>query len=124
MQKESLYNIISLEINTDKTIAKSVFTLNPHNDIFKGHFPGNPVLPGVCVIQIIKDIVSQISGCDIMLSEANTIKFQNPVIPEENAEITADFKIRNEEGKIIVNAQIASADKVYGSFKGDFVVRT
>ncbi len=124
MEKGSLYKIISLEISDDKNTAKSIFTINPHNDIFKGHFPGNPVLPGVCMIQIIKDIVAQISGCDIMLNEANTIKFQNPVIPEENAEITGDFKIRNEEGKIVVNAQIASPDKVYCSFKGDFLVKT
>ena len=31
-------------------------TLNPAHPIFAGHFPGNPITPGVCMLQIIKEL--------------------------------------------------------------------
>jgi len=120
----SLYKIKSLEVSPEKSTAKSIIILNPGHEIFKGHFPGNPVLPGVCMIQIIKELVAEISGKTLMLVTGNTIKFQNPVVPEANKEITADFKLKQSEGIISVNAQISSANIVYSSFKGEFRVKT
>ena len=120
----SLYKLKSLEVSPEKSNAKSIIILNPCHEIFKGHFPGNTVLPGVCMIQIIKELVAEISGKTLMLVTGNTIKFQNPVVPEANKEITADFKIKHSEGIISVNAQISSPNIVYSSFKGEFRVKT
>lgn len=39
--------------NADKyTIS---IEMNPKHDIYKGHFPGNPITPGVCLTQMVKE---------------------------------------------------------------------
>ena len=39
------------------TIEKYRFSLelNPEHPVYEGHFPGNPVVPGVCQVQMICD---------------------------------------------------------------------
>lgn len=53
MLLKDFYKIISLE-NTVDSKYKAVISINEQHDVFKGHFPGNPIMPGVCMMQIIK----------------------------------------------------------------------
>ena len=46
-------------------IAK--ITLNKDHDIFNGHFPGNPVTPGVCMMQIVKELTEEFTGKQLFL---------------------------------------------------------
>ena len=53
-------------LNTLQQIAANTYlctlTLNAEHPIFKGHFPNNPVTPGVCMMQIVKNLTVQITG--------------------------------------------------------------
>ncbi|MBS1934927.1 MAG: hydroxymyristoyl-ACP dehydratase, partial [Bacteroidetes bacterium] len=40
--------------------VKAVLELNPAHDIFKGHFPETPVVPGVCMLQMLKEVMENI----------------------------------------------------------------
>ena len=42
----------------DRTLGQSGFKviLNPDHLIYKAHFPGQPVTPGVCILQIIQEL--------------------------------------------------------------------
>ena len=55
MLKDSLYRI--LNISGENNAIEAIIELDEHHDIFKGHFPGQPVLPGVCMLQITKEIL-------------------------------------------------------------------
>jgi len=39
---------------TEKGFIYSI-NINEKHEVFKGHFPDNPVVPGVCLIQIMKN---------------------------------------------------------------------
>lgn len=56
--------------------------LNPKHEIFKGHFPGKPIMPGVCMIQIIKELTERSLGKDLFLSIASNVKFMAIINPE------------------------------------------
>ncbi|MGO1244067.1 MAG: hypothetical protein ACTJHT_01470 [Sphingobacterium sp.] len=58
--------------------------LNPHHDIFHGHFPNNPVTPGVCMIQIIKDLSETLTGQQLFLAKSSNVKFMAIINPFEN----------------------------------------
>ena len=52
-----LYSIISRtdgEGRCDFTIE-----LNPQHFIYKAHFPGEPITPGVCIMQIAKELLEE-----------------------------------------------------------------
>ena len=44
----------------DRTLGQSGFNviLNPDHLIYKAHFPGQPVTPGVCILQMIRELLS------------------------------------------------------------------
>lgn len=84
-------------VNTLETIAEgkyqAVVTLNKEHDIFKGHFPGNPVTPGVCMMQIIKELTQEITGNTLFMSNTSNVKFMALINPEKNPVLKLDLDI-------------------------------
>lgn len=87
--------------------AKYIFhiSLNPNHEIFKGHFPGNPVTPGVCMMQIIKDLAESIYNEKLFLKSTSNVKFMALINPEVNpdlkleldfsGDINSEIKVKN-----------------------------
>jgi 3-hydroxymyristoyl/3-hydroxydecanoyl-(acyl carrier protein) dehydratase len=80
----SLYTILK---NTQDEIILE-FTHENHK-IFKAHFPGNPILPGYALI----DIISKVLGDHIVYIKKS--KFIEHVLPND----LVTFKIKREESK-------------------------
>lgn len=66
--------------------------LNPEHFIFKAHFPGNPIVPGVCQIQVAAEILSRELAIRVHLSEIRNIKFLSLMTPSEQLEYDMTFK--------------------------------
>ncbi|MBO4648526.1 MAG: hypothetical protein J5806_10265 [Lentisphaeria bacterium] len=56
---------------------------------FEGHFPGNPIVPGVCLIELSRVLAEQAAGHDLLLEEITLCKFRRPIM----AGMTADCKL-------------------------------
>lgn len=97
---EGLYTVQNIEQNEQEVNAK--VKLHKEHEVFKGHFPGNPIMPGVCMIQMIKELTEKITGKTLFLSVANNVKFMAKINPEENEIIDLNLKISEENGIIKV----------------------
>jgi len=73
--------------------VKATIHLNKAHDIFKGHFPGNPVMPGVCMLQIIKELTEQATSKNLFLSVSSNIKFMAIINPEVNPDLLLNISI-------------------------------
>ena len=93
---EGLYILDDLVIAD--TIATAKITINKDHIIFKGHFPGNPVMPGVCMIQIIKEITEKIVNKTLFMQSANNIKFMAIINPFLTPELELQLEIIETEG--------------------------
>ncbi len=62
--------------------------------LFRGHFPGNAVLPGVVQIQMVTDVISLIFKDEFSLVEAENIKFLNMIVPENTGSLIIDLDIK------------------------------
>ena len=51
--------------------------LNPDHLIYKAHFPGQPVTPGVCILQMIQEILSEQEGMPLFIRKIKNVKFTN-----------------------------------------------
>ncbi len=60
-----------------ETIAKYPFTLD--HPSLKGHFPGNPVIPGVVILNKVLESIS--AEKSLKTYRIVSAKFQNPLIP-------------------------------------------
>lgn len=50
---------------------------------FKGHYPGNPVTPGVMLIDRAVSAVEEMLGRKIVLTGMKKVKFSSPVFPDD-----------------------------------------
>lgn len=53
------YHITQSE-NINETDWKVRVMLNPQHSLYAGHFPQQPVVPGVCTLQMIKECLEKI----------------------------------------------------------------
>ncbi|MCU0460851.1 MAG: hypothetical protein MUF36_02360 [Bacteroidales bacterium] len=96
--------------------------INRDHLIFTGHFPGNPILPGVATLQILKELISAHRGYTVRLVRAGNIKYLSFINPEKNNLVDFDIDLKDtENGNIGCNASIHFEDTVFFSFKGEFL---
>lgn len=102
MLLKDFYKVNSIESKGESNYNALVF-LNKDHDVFKGHFPGNPVTPGVCMMQIIKELCEEILDEKLMLKAASNVKFMALINPEVNPDLRLELSINsNEVGEIKV----------------------
>ena len=103
----------------DNTVNASI-TLNNDHDIFKGHFPGNPILPGVCSIQIIKELTEKALDRSLFLSVSSNVKFWETVNPDVNPKLVLSIAISEVEEVIKVKAIISYNDTIALNLRAQF----
>jgi 3-hydroxyacyl-[acyl-carrier-protein] dehydratase len=77
---------------------------------FKGHFPGKPILPGVCEIQAVLLMLEEFKKKNVLLREIVQIKFFSPVSCDERIAFKLEEKLEL-NGEVSVKAMVASEDK-------------
>lgn len=98
--------------------AEATLSLRPEHPIFGGHFPGLPVVPGVCMMQITKEMLERQLGRATRLASARNIKFLSVLNPEENKTVRFGLRVLSETPEQIgVEAQLSSADGSLVFFK-------
>jgi 3-hydroxyacyl-[acyl-carrier-protein] dehydratase len=95
------------EFNFTDNQLKAIIELNPEHDVFKGHFPNNPVTPGVCMLQILKELSEQATNTNLFIKECSNVKFMALINPAVNAvlAITIDINKVEENFKIKASAR-------------------
>ena len=110
MLLQDFYSVDTLNsVSEGKYIAS--ITLNKHHAIFKGHFPGNPVTPGVCMMQIIKEITESILKVSLTMVSTSNVKFMALINPEVNAKLTLDLEIFENEASEVKVKNTTSFDE-------------
>jgi 3-hydroxyacyl-[acyl-carrier-protein] dehydratase len=111
------------------TTARATLRLNPEHPIFKGHFPGRPVVPGACLLQLVQEMTARITGKEWRLLKGDQIKFIAMIDPRVNkiVEMTVTCK-EIAGGDLQVSAELsgtpaganATPAAVCFKFKGTF----
>ena len=110
------FKVLNIE-NEDSSIA-AIIQLNADHRIFEGHFPNNPVTPGVVQIQIVKELLEKVLQKECLLKEVGRCKFTAILNPKETADIKVTIGYSIEEDELIkVSAQGATKDGSQSFFK-------
>lgn len=119
MTASEIYQITSFQ-STDTNI-EAIISFNEKHPVFAGHFPGNPIVPGVVQVQIIKELMEKKTGNRLVLIQGKNIKFLSIISPVEKpkVEVRIVFGI-NEEGLIPAQATIRAEDSTFMKFSGIF----
>ena len=82
--KNSMFRIMGCEENVVKV------ELDKNHPIYRTHFPRNPITPGVCIVQMVGELIADQLGVDsFCLHKVVNLKFISPISPI--AEPVIDF---------------------------------
>jgi len=118
MLQNSLFTFTDIVI--EDGIVKTNIKLNPAHPIFEGHFPGQPILPGVCIIQIVKEILEAHMQKPTRLITGNEVKFLAMIIPEQDKLIQLELKVEPIDQQIRITAILFDGTSKLFKFKGIF----
>ena len=82
---QTFYTILNSEFANDT--IRGTLRINRAHPIFAGHFPEVPVVPGVCMIQMVKELTETHVQDDLMLVAGDNIKFLAVLNPEQHPEV-------------------------------------
>ncbi|HOZ73836.1 MAG TPA: 3-hydroxyacyl-ACP dehydratase [Flavobacterium sp.] len=99
MLLKDFYKIMSLDKNENQ--HQAIIVVNEKHEVFKGHFPGNPIMPGVCMMQIIKELTEQITGCQLVLQTLSNVKFMALINPDVTPELRLELDIIETEDGLV-----------------------
>src|SRR5437879_3540664 len=118
-KNDTLFKIKKLE-HLDGVITAAL-AINEGCEIFKGHFPGEPVVPGACMLQIVKDVLEDTLNTGLRLKKAGYLKFMAMVEPGNTPAVDLDIAYKfDEEGDINVTAKLMSGEVICFKFQGRF----
>jgi len=98
MLSGDFYTTTSMQVGEETILA--TIQLNPAHRIFEGHFPGTPVVPGVCMMQMIKELLESALRVKCRLIHADHAKFLSVINPLEQACIQAAIQYKQEGGGV------------------------
>jgi 3-hydroxyacyl-[acyl-carrier-protein] dehydratase len=109
----------------DQAIEESPFSftvdLNPEHPVYKGHFPAQPVTPGVLLSKMIRELTEKALDKKLRLVAAHHIKFLRPVDPNHTPRL--NIIIQPSEGaddSIKVNAVASFNEETYFKISASF----
>ncbi|MEJ7587146.1 MAG: hypothetical protein WKI04_06260 [Ferruginibacter sp.] len=109
------------ERSHDNGSARCMIEFNKDHKIFKGHFPGRPVVPGVCMMQLIKEILESSVAKPTRLISAGNLKFLSVIDPGQSITIRAEVKyLFNTDGNIHVTGSLTNERVTYFKMNGVF----
>jgi 3-hydroxyacyl-[acyl-carrier-protein] dehydratase len=118
-----LYNIININKEAEESIKADV-QINADHEIFKGHFPQQPVLPGACMVQMLKEVLQKVNNCNLEFHKGSNIKFISLVVPGGNNMLTFHIQAKsNSEGFLSVNSTLFSQDIASMKFSGTYKIK-
>lgn len=94
--------------------------LLPECDVYRGHFPGHPVCPGVCNVQVVKECASMLTGKRLAIAAIRQCRFTAVASPHRCPRL--DVIVSAEpagEAAYAVTARITAGDTTYLDFKGE-----
>lgn len=96
-----------LETHPTENGISVLVKIDKAHSIFEGHFPNHPVTPGVCTMQIIKELSEEHLGKPLMLKMARNVKFMAIINPQLNEDVRFDLAFEEaENGELSVKSTV------------------
>jgi 3-hydroxyacyl-[acyl-carrier-protein] dehydratase len=116
MLLNNFYKIIKHE-----SVANTVFaliTFDKSHKIFEGHFPGHPVVPGVCMMQTVREIMEQTVSKKLKIVTGDNMKFLSIINPEETTAVEVKIQFNQVDKNFGVTASLHAGEITFFKFKG------
>ena len=98
------FYINSKTIEEESTTVE--ISLNPEHFIYKAHFPNLPITPGVCIIQMALEIMSDIYTQKLVLESVKNVKFLSVLQPDSTPVVFQYTKLEKIDDTLAFKAMV------------------
>ena len=121
MLVNKFFEIRNITSQDEKTLVE--VDINKEHEVFEGHFPGNPVVPGVFLIQMIREVIEELQHKKFRIDKADEIKFMNMVIPQQSSHLTLEIQQRTKsENPFAYSILVTDGQTLFLKMKIDLIV--
>lgn len=118
---ENYYKINDIEKEEGKTVFQ--ISLNPDCKVYEGHFPGEPVSPGVCNIQMIKECAEYVSGKPLFLNNLQQCRLTTLVTPLAHPEVEVIINLEEKGDANKLKAILGKGEEIYLELKAELITQ-
>ena len=113
------------ETRLDANTGVYLVTLLPQADVYRGHFPQNPVCPGACNIEMIRECAEMLTGYDLSIDTIKQCRLTAIATPQLCPLVDVTIQVARVEGTETYNVvgRIADKETTYMELKGTFGVK-
>lgn len=110
---DNLYSVVSAHAEGNTAISYTIDLL-PDSVIFKAHFPGEPIMPGACIVQMVEELYDLWTQRTTTLRKVNNLKFLAVISPTSVSTLDVCLEVKAEEADAThIKADIMAGDVVY-----------
>ena len=108
-------------LETVPTEGGAVFrvALLPDSPVYRGHFPGRPVSPGVCQVELIRQCAERLTGQRLRIAAVSQCRFTAVASPSVAPEVEVRIAATPAGAKWRIEACVSDAERVYVEYKGE-----
>lgn len=118
---KDFYKVINLSSDASGIVA--TIKLNPDHKVYNGHFPDQPVVPGVIQLQIVKEVMEESLGKKLFIGNIQRVKYLKPIVPSNTPQLVFTIIIKEtDEQKIGSNVSIGLNDSIFTKAKIEFTI--
>ena len=110
---DHLFVVKSLVTLDDYTLKASLL-LNEGHPIYQAHFPDHPVTPGVCLLQVVVELLQRAFDNELQLCVVSNAKYLAPLIPSEGHAV--EYEVRFDPVGLTTQAVVSDSEHVYAKF--------
>jgi 3-hydroxyacyl-[acyl-carrier-protein] dehydratase len=110
------------KITHEDAVISVMLGINSGSEILKGHFPVHPVVPGACMLQVVKEVLEIALNHPVRQKKADQLKFMIMIDPTNTLAVALDMSYKYaDDDTIVVTAKLSNPDALYFKFQGSFV---
>lgn len=117
MLLNKFYKVLSIE-SIDELSAKYHLEILPDCKVYDGHFPGEPVCPGVCNMETIKECAILLTGEQLRYSSIKQCRLTALATPTTCPKVDVQISLIPGGNGYVVQATISDTTQTYMILKG------
>ena len=100
----SFFSVLSSEVA--EGLGTYNLRLNGDHFIFRCHFPEQPIVPGVCIVQMLSELIAGYAGRKLYVKEMRRVKFVGPVYPDQTPQLSYRITSYNDDGQTVTASAV------------------
>lgn len=114
------YELVSM--HGDATGGMFHIALRQDCDVYRGHFPSNPVCPGVCNIQVIKECAERLVEKELHIGSIRRCRLTAVATPSACPELDVKISLTPTEAGYGITATVSDTGHTYVDYKGEMTL--